>query len=219
MDIKNTREIPEVLSFRTIRRSIGILSFSIPIALPVVLYVLGCRQMQPSISDYYYTLSGNLFVGLLCAVGLFLITYKGFSPTDDASTNLAGVCAFIIALCPTKVDKHTICQIVDFKQSTLGATIHFSAAALFFLTLAFISYFLFTKDKGGITDEKVIRNKIYRICAILMLVFVSVVPILKLTGLEETFESYNLTYWAETGAMFSFGVSWLIKGEVVLEDK
>ena len=34
----------------------------------------------------------------------------------------------------------------------------------------------------------------------------------------ETFDKYHLMFWMETVAVVSFGVSWLIKAEVILKD-
>lgn len=219
MEIKNTRKNPEVLSFLTIRRSIGILGMILPFTLLLLAYVLGCRQMQPSLSHYFYTPAGGLFVGILCAVGLFLICYKGFSREDDMSTNLAGIFAFGIAFFPTGEFVGSLCRIVNYPQSDTRSIIHYGCAALFFSTLAYISFFLFTKSKGTKTDEKVTRNRVYRVCAVLMMVCVILVPVISFTSLDHTLAPYNPTFWLETGALISFGISWLVKGKVILDDE
>lgn len=212
---KNTRQKPEIISYRTIRRSIGYLGIVLPFSLLFFSYLLGCRQMQPSISHYYYTTVGSIFVGILCAVGLFLITYKGFSPLDDFATNLAGFFAFGIAFFPTGEFETSCCALYRYPQSDLRSVIHFGCAACFFLTLSYISYFLFTISHGHtITKEKVQRNIVYRVCAVLMIVSIALIPM----KFNPSVESLNPTFWLETFALISFGISWLVKGEVVLKD-
>jgi hypothetical protein len=218
MKITNTREVPEVISFRTIRRIIGYLGIGLPFALWIMAAILGCRQQQPSISHYYYTMAGSLLVGVLCAVGLFLISYKGFGPHDDRATNIAGIFAFGVAFFPTGNFTSSVCALFTYPESKLREDIHYGCAALLFVTLAYISFFLFTRSKGGKTDEKIVRNRIYRTCAVLMLSFIILVPICA-AWLGKAIGKYNPTFYLEAGALISFGISWLVKGEVVLKDK
>lgn len=99
-----------ILTFRRIRRAIGYLG----IGLPVVLLILSLipffqTRVQASISHYYYTNLRELFTGVLCAVGLFLIRYKGtknpkFWKNDGLLTNIAGYMAFGVAFFPTNPD-------------------------------------------------------------------------------------------------------------------
>ncbi|RKR84399.1 hypothetical protein BDD43_4634 [Mucilaginibacter gracilis] len=213
----NTRENPEVISYRVIRRSIGFLGILLPFGLVAMAYLLGCRQLQPSISHYYYTMAGSLLVGVLCAVGLFLISYKGFSPLDDFATNFAGICAFGVAFLPTENSDGSVCALFKYPDSGLRSGLHYGSASLLFLTLAFISFFLFTRSKGEKTKEKYTRNVIYRVCAVLMLLFIVMVPIC--SKWIDPNDKHQLTFYLEAGALISFGTSWLVKGEMVLKDK
>jgi hypothetical protein len=43
----------------------------------------------------------NLFVGAMCAMGIFLAAYRGHDRWDSRLTNVAGLAAICIALCPT----------------------------------------------------------------------------------------------------------------------
>ena len=54
-----------------------------------------------SLSGFYYTHMRNLFVGAMCAVGVFFIAYRGHDKWDDRLTNVAGLAAILIALFPT----------------------------------------------------------------------------------------------------------------------
>ena len=54
-----------------------------------------------SLSGFYYTHMRNLFVGAMCAVGVFFVAYRGHDRWDDRLTNVAGFAAICIALFPT----------------------------------------------------------------------------------------------------------------------
>jgi hypothetical protein len=101
----------------------------------------------------------------------------------------------------------------------VSATVHYASAALFFLTLAYISFFLFTKSKGHKTPEKKMRNKVYRTCAVVMVGCLVVIALVHVFG----WEKYNLAqlkivFLLETLALWAFGLSWLTKGEFLLKD-
>src|SRR5437867_185942 len=56
---------------------------------------------QTSISAYYYTPVRAIFVGVLIAVGLSLIVYKGRTSLEDVCLNFAGMFAPVVAIAPT----------------------------------------------------------------------------------------------------------------------
>lgn len=51
-------------------------------------------------SGSYYTSTRNLFVGSLCALGVFLIGYR-HTRRQDRCTSFAGLCALAVAFAPT----------------------------------------------------------------------------------------------------------------------
>jgi hypothetical protein len=57
-----------IMSFWMMRLVVGILGLSIGILLPLITGIFTkCLFVQESISHYYYTIAGDVFVGLLCA--------------------------------------------------------------------------------------------------------------------------------------------------------
>ena len=54
-----------------------------------------------SLSGFYYTHMRNVFVGAMCAMGVFLAAYRGYDRWDSRLTNFAGLAAICIALFPT----------------------------------------------------------------------------------------------------------------------
>jgi hypothetical protein len=85
--------------------------------------------------------------------------------------------------------------------------------------LACISLFLFTKSKGRKTKQKIIRNRIYRIAGIIILVSISLIAVYHFGDYGTTNTNLKPIFWLETIALFAFGSSWLIKGEIILKDK
>jgi putative copper export protein len=219
MQFNNTRTEPEVLSYQAIRKTIGWLGICLPFALVIVNAILNSERIwQESISHYYYTIATGLFVGSLCAVGLFLISYRGFGPADNRASTIAGIAAFGVALFPTTVPApESKWNIYAYAYSDTISTIHFVSAAIFFLTLAFTSYFLFTQSKD---PAKAGQNRLYRICGVAMVLFIALIAAYNFVpGMKERFEQYNPTFWLECCALFAFGTSWLVKGQALYKPK
>ncbi len=59
------------------------------------------RGIPGSLSAFYYTHMRNLFVGAMCAMGVFFAAYRGYNKLDNRITNVAGLAAIFIALFPT----------------------------------------------------------------------------------------------------------------------
>jgi hypothetical protein len=91
-----------IISYMALRRWIGVLGF----LLPVFLVLSTCREqgglhIKPSISDYYYSSRGDFFVVILCVIGIFLLTYKGYFWKERLFSVIAGICAILVAFNPT----------------------------------------------------------------------------------------------------------------------
>ena len=224
------------ISYFGLRRTIGFIGFLLPLVLSLGKMVIAGAGIEGSISAYYYTSMGAVFVGSLCAIGVFLLwyTYKGH---DHVAAIVAGIFAIGVALFPTTPAPQTSAAVLNAfapvpvsAQNTVG-TMHVIFAALFFLTLAYMSIFLFTrtyarKDQNqhrareflasafvtrtdevdGLKSAKKKRNLIYRICGY------TIVACIALMGLN-ALEKWDLLFWLETVAVMAFGFSWLVKGE------
>jgi len=200
------------ISYLLMRRAIGIFGFALPLVLIIGSFIPGKLEgIQPSISDYYGTYLRDIFVGVLCAVALFLFSYRGFSRVDTVAANCAAFFALGVAFFPTT---STIPFIHYY---------HLVSAALFFITLSFISLFLFTltKDRKPAKGRKRIRNYIYRSCAFIMVgaILLMLVYIAVLEKRYEKLEVIRPIFLLESLALFAFGTSWLVKGRTLWADK
>jgi hypothetical protein len=210
----------DVVTFRRIRKAIGILGISLPIILIVFSSLnLSHTGFQFSISHYYFSNFREIFTGILCSVGLFLILYKGHKnpviwKNDSLMTNLAGTMAFGIAFFPTSpIDcNQKIYTIVPICGEWLGY-LHYGFATVFFFILAIISIFVFTIGQVPPKDgEKSVlnENNIYVTCGILIILFM----ILTFVFEKLNFFKYS-TLIFEALMLFAFGISWLIKGRIL----
>ncbi len=196
-----------LISYLTLRRVIGALGVLLPLGLALGCVFLGeCTRIQPSISDYYSTGMRDVFVGVLFVIGWFLFAYRGYDPQDNVAGNLAGVFALGVALFPNS------------DAGSLTAALHYISAAALFLTLAYFSYFLFTKTAGTPTPQKLTRNKIYRTCGIVMVACIALIGMYSAFLADTSLASLSPVFWLEAVALWAFGFSWFIKGETLWAD-
>ena len=205
-----------VISYLLLRKVIGILGFTLPFILSIGAYLISRTGIQSSLSSYYYTDMRNVFVGVLCVIGFFLLSYRGYELSDNIAGTLGCIFAVGVAFVPTDAD--------SLGESGLSFTgyIHLIFAALFFLTLIYFSLFLFTKtdpDKSP-TKNKRKRNTVYKVCGYIMCLCLVLMVIYNLLpdSAQSIFRPHNPTYWLETFAILAFGFSWIIKGETIFQD-
>jgi hypothetical protein len=213
-----------VFSYRRLRRMIGLLGAALPIVLVLLSWFPYFKtSVQPSISHYYYTHLREIFTGVLCGVGLFLICYKGRSnpviwKNDNFLTNLAGVMAFGVAFVPTTLEtkvkdcSEKIYSIIPACEEWLG-WLHYTCAGLLFVSFSILAINVFTlgqrKDEGT-PNSWMNENNIYRFCGYSILVFIAMVPIAYRLNL---FTYSTLVF--EALSLFAFGTAWLIKGRIM----
>lgn len=210
-----------IISYLALRKSVGLLGVSLPFASVAGSFVFGgCRTILPSVSQYYYSVMGNFFVGSLCGVAIFLFSYKGYTQWDNILSNAAGIFALCSAFFPTHLSKFYLeCDVNLTDCSDLSDRIHIVASALFFITLAVMSIFLFTKSQEPVTPEKLKRNKMYRICGYTMLGAILLIGLYQVKPIYAIFKPYKITVFLETAALLAFGFSWLTKGQFLLKDE
>jgi len=209
----------DILTFRRLRMAIGYLGFCLPLALVILSFIPFFKtNVQQSISHYYYTNLRELFTGLLCAVSLFLIRYKGYKnpvfwKNDNLMTNIAGAMALCVALVPTNPEccSDKIYTFIPICETWVG-WVHYGFAFILFLVLATISFKVFTlgqKETNDIPISFLNENKIYRICGISIIVSIFMIPV------SDYFEIPYSTLFFEALSLIAFGIAWLIKGRAL----
>ncbi|MBL4916525.1 hypothetical protein [Szabonella alba] len=221
-----------VLSFLAVRRALGVLGLALPVALMLVA-LLTDEPMRPSISEFYFGQGRDLFVGILCAIGVFLWAYVGYPPakagewpTDRLVSRVAAVAAIGVALVPT-MDKSAAggpFQCVTVIQCWLGADLsrilHYGAAAVFFAMLAAFCLMLFRRGAPGPQSaDKIARNRIYAICGWVILGAMAAIAVYGMiyagrdAAGQAAMDRSRAVFILESIGVFAFGISWLVKGE------
>jgi len=235
-----------IVSYLTMRKAVGWLGMLLPFILLAGNYCINHLRLfnntwlvnlccsksytfgnsfKSSISHYYYTTVGELFTGTLCAVALFMFCYKGHPKrksdrglSDSVMTNLAGIFAMGVVVFPT--GEETVDLISDnlrgFVSTTQTGYIHFTCAALFFITLAFISMVNFRRSQDPSKFGKGWHDNRYLWCGIVMiscllLIFIYVQFFQKDGSFLE--EYIPPVFCLEAIALMAFGTSWLTKGQ------
>lgn len=201
-----------VISHLTLRKVIGILGMSLAGLCVLGGILFGTGNVEGSISAYYLTNMRDLFVGVLIASGVFLLTYTGYDATDNILSNIAGSAAISIAIFP--MDYVAPGNILNLQVPTV-AILHYISAAVFFITLAYMSYFQFTKGASN-TKRKQQRNMIYRGSGIIIF---GCLVLAALRLLSPTVGGQYVTLIIETIMLLAFGIAWFVKGEAILTDK
>ncbi|MDC7222250.1 MAG: hypothetical protein PQJ60_00845 [Spirochaetales bacterium] len=205
------KETEQTFNYESQRFIIGLTAFFLPI---LVTLVYG--KIISSISAYYYTISRNIFVGLLSITGLFLFVYNGKFYYEALVSKLAALCAVTTALSPTVLSN----DITENRECLLkvinsAPNLHNIAAALLFVQLIFLCLCFARRAKLKEDKYSNHRRVIYLVCAALMTVSLITYPLL---GLFSPFsftelDRVHLLFYMESIALISFGVAWFTAGK------
>jgi hypothetical protein len=185
------------VSYLVLRKLVGWIGMLLPFVLMIGNAVLNDARPD-SMSGYYYTPMRNIFVGALCALGVFLIAYDGYDNVDRWITNIAGLCAIGVAFCPTKPSGPMAAwQNVAGDIHVVFAVGTFTALGLMALRFA----------KGGPKPEVIA----YRVCGCLILACVVLAALSNFLP-PPVFAHWPVLFILEATAVVAFGVSWFVKG-------
>jgi hypothetical protein len=137
-------------------------------------------------------------------VGCVFFSYK-YARRDNFLSILTSIFAVGVAFSPTKPSGG---------DTTWTTWLHFICAFLFFLTLAYFAYFIFTLPplpKEQREPLKRLRNKIYRICGITIVVCLVLSPIFDRVLSEAVRNQIHPLFWLESIAVWAFSFSWLLQ--------
>jgi len=209
-------------SYYTIRKAIGILGILLPFIL-----VISYGDFLASISHYYYSKSAVFFISIITAFGLFLISYKGYERdkkseklSDNQITHIGGFAALLVVLFPTSCEGSNSIEICDAcllhnyplygHDSSIINFIHLLSAGIFLFIMGWMSVFRFTK--GEKTPEKKRKNIVYKASG--YMIWISIGFLLVEFIIDFHITGYDVLI-LEVISVFSFAISWLIKGEAI----
>lgn len=197
-----------------IRNVCGLLGIILPW---LALFSAGIQDTHPS-DQWWWSISATYYqspalVGVLTPASIVLLAYVGYDKLDNWITSLSGIFGLGIVLFPCHVNWLADGECVGFFQLPIATSniLHSLCAAIFFMLLAFNSFYLFTKTGGGeMTEKKKLRNRIYKICGAGMIIFELCFAVCALTDVPG-----YATMIVEIILLHLFGISWLVKGEAI----
>jgi len=208
------------MSYLTQRLLIGVLAVQLPVVVVIVNWLMGYGA-EASVSGYYYTPMRNIFVGTLCAIGVFLISYDGYDLADRLITDLAGLCIICISFFPTVPGP------ASTGHQVIIGDIHLGFAGGAFAAIAVMS-FRFAKREPtpaglplwdrvkyalgftspGLSSTPAWELLVYRLAG--LVIVLGIVAAYLLSSIE-----YSLLV-IEWVMLSSFGAAWFVKGRKIL---
>lgn len=195
-----------IVSYLTLRRVVGALGVTLPIVLALWGFALtNPPALQDSISAYYELRTRDVLVGVLFTIAWFLFTYHGPDDRDNIAGNFACVFALGVALFPVN-------------GRPWEKAVHFTSATGLFLVLSYFSLALFTLSAPTPTPQKLIRNRVYRVCGVIMLACIALIGLYHAFWKGTALDGWKPVFWLESLALWAFGLSWFVKGETLWRD-
>jgi len=238
---KTTRD-QIVGTYLSLRTWMAALAFALPIVLCIGgqlhAWIDHPLELQNSLSAYYHAVPLNqcpkshsgvyrdLFVGMLTAISICLITYRGYTSLENWMLNFAGFFLALVAFFPMGwPPKENNCGFAHPGSLLFGWTgvqIHFVAAGLFFVLLILT---VVVTSKETLKHRYVGRNlnakgkarwvTIYNVFSLLMLT-----PALILAIGKFVIPSWHASVlWAELSGIIFFASYWVIKTIEIWQNK
>jgi hypothetical protein len=210
--LERQRKDPDEVSLEEQRRLIGYLG----LVLPAGLYALAGIRPTPglpawevlsSVSAYYYSGGVALFAGVLVALSLTLLSYKGYRDVraDRIIGKTSGAAAAGVAFLPTDPPPGLR---PGWWMSWMGYA-HMTSAIVLFVSFIVFAIWLFRMtavvNRQRRPADKKARDAVCLACGIIMIFAVLWAGA---AGL-----AHGSIFWPEVAAIEAFAVSWLTKGE------
>jgi hypothetical protein len=237
-------------SYMVLRNVIGLIAVGLPFAVYLGNWIIfshhrfGCllpigNDLPDSLSGYYYSHMRNLFVGGMCAAGVFLFFYRGDDRWETVTTDLAGLFAVGIAFFPTtrpNISPASSCGPVTAilpqpsPHGTYIAWVHTGClvglmAAIAIMALRYTrEYSEDEKNKMVAEDQEVerdarlkSRNKKFYYGCVAGLIAAGI-----FAAVQQVFNGHLKAeapwlFYAELVAFVAFGVAWFVKGRAIVQ--
>lgn len=219
------REVVLADAYSFLQRVVGVIALALPVAVAVGDLAIDGRGIRGSISSYYYGRTGGYFVGSLCALAVFFLSYD-YRPrlgheADNRISNLASLAAVGVALFPTAAEGERASG-----GALIVARVHVASASVLFACLAIFSLYHFTRPERDVvaasrrwermavawrepatstaTEQERRRNRIHRSCGWIIVAAMVAIVVNNAIGLD-------FMFWLEAIAVWAFAVSWLVE--------
>ena len=200
------------------RRILGILCMSLaPLSILFGLFGLDVNPnyWYTSISSTYWANSKIIMIGLLFATAIFFFSYKGYDWKDRVCSLIQAISALGVIMFPTRPEIYMERTGLFLLPESIAYALHLTSASVLFVTFAINILCLFTIGSNEPTEKKKLRNKIYRVCGILIAVSSVLIGAQTLPPFKYIPKWFPYTMIFEFIALFSFGFAYLVKSEAI----
>jgi hypothetical protein len=210
-------------SFFLMRTLVGVLGLGLPLILLLgdLFFLRADLAARGSLSAYYHSGMRDVFVGILCVVGILLFTYKVTERNrGNALSTVAGVSAVVVALFPTHLpaglDETHLTPLQERLGEELVGTVHYVFAGIFIVSLAILCYDFAIRERERSQQRYGYRARFspefwYRFHFGATGLIVAAILFIVLTKSLGVFDRHSLLI-GETVVTIAFGLSWLAKG-------
>lgn len=194
------------------RNFLGMLGMLLP-----VLSIIGGLFVKGKPESWWYSISVTYYITpvlpiVLGSCAIFFMCYRSYETIDTVINILSGIFAMCVVLFPCE-NPYGLVNVGFFQiPVAVSSKIHSISAILLFAFLAYNIAFLFTKGKSQA------RNRIYRICAIIMAATMIIFAIAAIIKNKVTFIPDYLTMIVEAILLWAFGIAWLTKGRAIFKN-
>ena len=120
-----------LVSYFTLRKLIGWMAILVPFILALLNWILFRGGLGSSVSSYYHTNVGRVFVGTLCSIGVFLLAYKGYKRLDtDKIYQFSDNIVANLAACSLSVSPFSQALLWNLRKMTKSSRLFTSCSPL-----------------------------------------------------------------------------------------
>ena len=198
-------ERPPEIDQRSMKLIVGVIALTLPVLTDWFAVAVG--EPLDSISESYWRgyWPQTIFVGFLFAIASFLIAYNGKSTREMVAAKLAAVAALGVALFPCGCDG----------EEEIVPGLHYLCATVMFAILAYFCYLFLRRalEKGHARAK--LRAVIYAVCGIVIVLCSLALGYNGMTDASLSERVDGFVFWAESAALWAFGISWLTASHVL----
>ena len=201
-----------LISYFSLRLAIGAFAFALPVLVSLIGWLHG-YGLQTSISAYYLLgETRDVFVAILCAIGVFLLTYDGYNTSEKITNTVMGLAAFGVAMCPTASS-----STVDYSYGWLIGFVHVFFAVVVFVGMALLALYFFPtfQSRTPLTPQHEAINAFwYRVFGAVIassLVFFGLRYLYFAVIQHQKLPLDATLFWVEWISIWAFSGAWLVK--------
>lgn len=200
------------------RRILGLLCIAI-VPTSIIFGLFG-KDSNPnywytSISATYWANSDIFMIGLLFSTSIFFFSYKGYDWRDRVCSIVQAISALGVIAFPVRPELPIEKAGLFLIPVNICNIFHLVSAGILFASFAFNILFLFTIGNNEPTEKKKLRNNIYIVCGILIIIGALLIAFSIVPPFNRIPKWFPFTMICEFVLLTAFGFAYLVKSEAI----